>query len=248
MRIGLARGTVLFAVLVVSGWNTAHAADPQVVRTYHLQAGLDVDTDGQVTKVDLPGEIPAVLTAPAQEAIKRWRFKPPVREGHAVTARTYAWVTLDLVKRPDGNYGVEVSYVKNGPALALQPPKWPMVPGDGRLTMEAVVTPKGGLTDIELVASEFSSPIIRKQFVLAVEDAIRRSHALPELVDGKPVATRMQIPIVFERHDGPSTDAKARADQTAGQSMPLAGEPPDPSGLAVALDSPVQPMPGSPPG
>ena len=163
--------------------------------------------------------------------------------------RTYAWIDLDLIKRPDGNYGVEVSYVKNGPALALQAPRWPMVQGDGRLTMEAVVQPDGSLTDIKLVASEFSSPIARKQFGLAVETALRHSHALPELVDGKPIATRMQIPVSFEKHEGPPIDAKAKvANQTAHAPAPLASAPDDMSGLAVALDSPVQPISGSPPG
>lgn len=242
MRAGVARVAMLWAMLVIPGW-AAHAVDRQVVRTYHLQAGLDVDTGGQVTRVDLPGEIPAVLGAPAQEAIKRWRFKPPVRAGHAVTARTYAWVDLELVKRPDGNYGVAVSYVKNGPALALQPPRWPMVQGDGSLTMEAVVQPDGSLTDANLVASSgFSSPLVRKQFVLAVEDAIGRSHALPELVDGKPVATRMQIPVVFERHDGPSGRAKAKTAPAPDQPTGAGSEAPQLSGQAVALDSPVQPV------
>lgn len=248
MRAGVAGVAVLWAVFLMSGW-AAHAVDGQVVRAYHLQAGLDVDTGGQVTRVDLPGEIPAVLGAPAREAIRRWRFKPPVRAGHAVTARTYAWVDLDLVKRPEGNYGVEVSYVKNGPALALQPPRWPMVQGEGSLTMEAVVQPDGSLTDPRLVASsEFSSPLARKQFVLAVEDAIRRSRALPELVDGKPVATRMQIPVAFERRDGPSSRAKAKAAPASGQPTGASPEPPDLSGRAVALDSPVQPLSAEPRG
>lgn len=247
MGTGLARRAVLLAALVLPGW-AAHAVDGQVMRTYHLQAGLDVDTAGQVTRVDLPREIPAVMGVPAQEAIKRWRFKPPVRAGHAVTARTYAWVDLALVKRPDGNYGVAVSYVKNGPALALQPPRWPMVQGDGSLTMEAVVQPDGRLTDIRLVASEFSSPLARKRFGMAVEDAIRHSRALPELVDGKPVATRMRIPVVFERRDGPTSGAKAEAGLTPDQPTGPAFEAPGLSGQAVALDSPVQPLLAEPRG
>ncbi|UGB38045.1 energy transducer TonB [Frateuria soli] len=232
----------LLAGLVLPGW-AAHAADGQIVRTYHLQAGLDVDAAGQVTRVDLPGEIPAVLGAPARESIKRWRFKPPVRGGRTVTARTYAWVDLLLVRHPDGNHGVDVSYVKNGPALALRPPRWPMVQGGGRLTMAAVVQPDGSLTDIKVVASAFSSPIARRQFALAVEEAIRHSHALPEQVDGKPIATRVQIPVAFERHDAPST---ARADRPTDQ--PTVPAPDDLSGQAVALDSPVQPRAAGPRG
>jgi hypothetical protein len=239
MRIGLASGAVLWAALMLSA-GTAHAVDGQVVQTYHLQAGLDVDTAGQVARVELPGEIPAVLNAPAQEAIKHWRFKPPVREGHAVTARTYAWVDLVLVKRPDGNYGVAVRYVKNGPALALRAPRWPMEQGDGRLTMAATVQPDGSLTDIKLVDSEFSSPLARKQFALAVQEAIRHSRALPELVDGKPVATRMQIPVTF-RTRNPSGVAEAEANRPKDPAAD-ARETPDLSGQAVALDSPVQPL------
>lgn len=245
MGAGLARGVVLWAALVLPG-AAARADDGQVVQTYHLQAGLDVDTAGQVARVDLPGEIPAVLNAPAQEAIKRWRFKPPMRQGHAVTARTYAWVDLILVRRPDGNYGVSVRYIKNGPALALRPPRWPMEQVEGRLTMAAVVQPDGSLSDIRLVASEFSSPLARKQCALVVEEAIRHSRALPERVDGKPVATRVQIPVTF------TTQASAGVAGTRANRTDDAGaearDTPDLSGQAVALDSPVQPLVAEPRG
>lgn len=245
MGAGLAREVVLWAALVLPG-APARAADGRVVQTYHLQAGLDVDTAGQVARVELPAEIPAVLSAPAQEAIKRWRFKPPMRHGRAVTARTYAWIDLVLVKRPDSSYGVVVRYIKNGPALALRPPRWPMEQVDGRLTMAAVVQPDGSLTDIRLVASEFSSPRARKQCALAVEEAIRHSRALPERVDGKPVATRVQIPVTFTTQASAGV-AGARPDRTKDAGAE-ARETPELSGQAVALDSPVQPLVAEPRG
>lgn len=245
MGAGLARGLAWWAALVLPV-GAAGAADVQVVQTYHLQVGLDVDTAGQVTRVELPGAVPPVLGAPAQEAIKRWRFKPPVRGGHAVTARTYAWIDLVLAQRPDGNYGVAVHYIKNGPALVLRAPRWPREQGDGRLTMAAVVRPDGSLTDIKLVASEFSSPLARKQFALAVEEAIRHSRALPELVDGKPVATRVQIPVIFQTRS-PSDAAEAKARRTTDAPADAHGTP-DLSGQAVALDSPVQPLGAEPRG
>ncbi|MBP1474983.1 energy transducer TonB [Frateuria sp. MAH-13] len=246
MRARLARGAVWLAVLVVPGW-TARAADGQVVRTYHLQAGLDVDAAGQVARVDLPATLPPVLGEPARASIRRWRFKPPVRAGQPVTARTYAWVDLDLVKRLDGTYGVAVSFIKNGPALALQAPRWPMEQGGGSLTMAAVVQPDGSLTDPALVASDFSSPLARKAFARAVEEAVRHSRALPELVDGKPVATRVRIPIAF-RTASPSDVGEARADASAAQPAAPASESPDLAGQAIALDSPVQPLPPGPRG
>src|SRR5690349_8257576 len=158
MKARVATGAVAGAMVAVFGWNAARAAmpsasDPQVAREYRAEVALDIDVRGQVAAVQLPANVPAVLTGAAREAIGHWRFKPPVRDGHPATARTWARVTLQLLRQPDGNYGLRAVFGSNGPKLTFtRLPEYPRNElrqrGQGRLVMEAIVHPDGTLTDI----------------------------------------------------------------------------------------------------
>lgn len=242
MRAGLARGAALAAVLVLSAC-AAHAADGEVVRTYHVQAGLNIDTAGQVAQVDLPGEVPAVLGAPAQATIKRWRFKSPVRDGHAVTARTYVRLVLQLVRQADGNYGLRAVYRANGPKLILaQLPAYPRNElrqrGQGTIVMEAIVHPDGTLSDIHMASHRINHPG-PGAFVTSAAAVMRHAHAQPELVDGQPVATRIQVPFVYALQSISRSDALSIEAGKKDASAPAGSGP---VGDPVALDSPVQPV------
>lgn len=166
MKRGRAQGIVACVMVVALGWSTARAAepkaaDPQVAREYRVQVALDIDAQGHVAAVGLPSEIPSMLVAPTQDAFRHWRFRPPMREGHAVTARTYAGVSVQLVRRPDSNYGLRVVYGQNGPKLIYSHlPVYPVEGlrrhGQGALVMEVVVRPDGSLSDITVASARIS--------------------------------------------------------------------------------------------
>lgn len=231
MKTGLARTAVAGVLCALLGAGVVHAEDQQVAREYTANVALDVDGKGQVTGVALPAEVPAMLTGPAQEAMKQWRFKPPVRDGHAVTARTYARTSLQA-------------------KLFIPPPRYPMEElrhrSEGSLIMEAIVHPDGTLTDIRMVKHHFSD-VHFSAFQQSVMTALAHCPATPELVNGKPVATRIRIPFTFKlnyvsRADALSTPVKREADRgPAGDSESSA-----PADEVVALDSPVQPLEGNP--
>lgn len=226
----------------------AAAADAQVAREYRATAALDIGTDGNITAIQLSGEVPPTLAAPARAAISHWRFKPPMRDGHAVTARTYARLALQVVRQADGNYGLRAAYRSNGPDLSFSvlpayPPDELRQRGQGTVVMEAIVHPDGTLGDIHAASHRINHPN-PGAFITSAEVVLRHAHAQPELVDGQPVATRIQLPFVYalnpiSRSEALTTEAgRQAAGASAGGSGPV--------GEAVALDSPVQLIAGPP--
>jgi hypothetical protein len=252
-RIGLAGRTAalaLCALLAAGAVQTrARAADAQVAREYRAQVALDIDTDGKVSAIQLSQDVPLMLAAPAREAIARWRFKPPVRDGHAVTARTYVRLVLQLVRQGDGNYGLRAVYRANGPRLVLtQLPEYPRNElrqrGQGTIVMEALVHPDGTLGDIHMASHRINHPD-PGAFVRSAEAVMRHAHARPELVAGQPVETRIQVPFVYALQSVSRSEALSIE---TGKKDALAPAGSGPVGDAVALDSPVQPVEVGPPG
>lgn len=224
------------------------AADALVAREYRAQVALDIDTDGKVSGIQLPQDVPAMLAAPAREAIARWRFKPPVRDGHAVTARTYVRLVLQLVRQADGNYGLRAVYRANGPRLILtQLPQYPLNElrqrGQGTIVMEAIVHPDGTLSDIHMASHRINHPG-PGAFVTSAQAVMQHAHAQPELVAGQPVATRIQVPFVYALQSVSRSEALSR--QEAKDGAPATAEAPQSVGEPVALDSPVQLIAGPP--
>jgi hypothetical protein len=187
-KIGLA----VLALLVLS----PAAPGQQIVREWQAQAALDVDAAGQVVAVAFPDTIPETLAKPAREVMGHWRFKPAEAGGHAVGAKTWANVSLQVVKRDPAGFSLMVVYKSNGPRL--RPTVAPVPPGAGdtagALLVEAVVRPDGHLDQVKVVESHFASR--DHLFVQAAEQGVRQWLGDPEYVDGRPVATRVQIPVM----------------------------------------------------
>ena len=70
---------------------------PPMARQLKIQGTVELDVEvaeaGEVIKVDIVSGN-AVLTAPAVQAVKRWKFKPFVEDGKAV--RVIAPIVLDF--------------------------------------------------------------------------------------------------------------------------------------------------------
>lgn len=254
MKTGAAGYVAACALAAAIGWGAARAAEPQaagaqVAREYRAQVALDIGTDGKVAAIQLPQDIPAMLAGPAREAIARWRFRPSVRDGHAVTARTFVRLALQFVQQADGNYGLRAVYRSNGPALSF--PKLPEYPrnelrqrGQGTLVMEAIVHTDGTLGEIHVASHRFNHPN-PGAFITSAEAVMRRAVAQPELVDGQPVTTRIQVPFVFALQGISRSEALSR--QARKEAAPEASDGSGPIGEPVALDSPVQRV-ADPPG
>lgn len=233
------------ALLCFSG--IAMAQD--VVRSYPAELALDMDTQGHVVAAAPVGDMPAALVGPMQSAVQHWRFKPVQDHGVAATARTYVRVRMDVVQQAPGSYGLRVVYIKNGPSL--NPTRVPAMSPEmyrdgvhGHLVMEGVVRPDGTVADLQMTEAKF--PGVRAApFRQFATEALQHMKAMPEMVAGQPVATRIRVPFFFnEPHVASEAGDQGKSEAHAAQAMPS----PAPTGEAVALDSPVAPLEVGPKG
>lgn len=209
----------------------------KAIRQYRTTIQLDIDAHGMVDRVGMPEPLPEVLVAPVRQTVADWRFKPPEIDGHPVSARTWAYVTVQVVKRPNHGYGVRVVYRDNGPKITYRyPPAYPLrarkLHYEASLLISATIEPDGSLDDVHLVDKRGKGVPI---FLRAVRRAFEHWHASPMLVNGKPAATHVQVPITFERNMFGGGD---RRNVKPGFPLPpwmkgVSGEP-------FATDSPLQ--------
>jgi TonB family protein len=72
---------------------------PAIARQLKIQGVVEleavVDTNGEVEKVNIQNGSP-VLTKPCAEALKKWKFKPFIEDGKAVTALVPVTFTFKL--------------------------------------------------------------------------------------------------------------------------------------------------------
>ena len=204
----------LFGLMCCAGT----AAAQQAARNYRADIALNIDAQGRVTQATPSKDLPSALVAPVQGAVAHWRFQPPQRNGVAMTARTYARVTVELVPKGGDEYGVRVNYLSHGPSLTLTrlpvyPPAMLRLRGEGTVYMEALVRPDGSVADIRLKDSKISASTVgpsqhaAKVFARVAQDAMERMQAKPEWIDGEPVASAITLPITFLMGGGPSTEA-----------------------------------------
>lgn len=219
----------------------------KVVRSYPAQLRVDLDTEGHVAGAKGPDDLPSMLEGPMQQAIRRWRFKPVQRDGHPVTARTFVRARLEVVEQAAGKYGLRLVYEANGPRLgpgSYVPKGLPMsvfhAGVEGRLVMDAIVHPDGSIADVTVAEAKIPGVRIApfRQFAI---DVVEHMEAEPEQVDGKPIATHVRIPFVFQE----PTNVHSPAELKKANENPT---PPPPGGGAVAMDSPVVPLDVAPPG
>lgn len=245
MKAGRIVGAMAWALFVVFGIGTVRVAtargDAKVVREYRADVVLDINAQGEISAISLPGDIPPTLDGPVRAVIGRWRFQPPAKDGRTVTARTYAKVAMQVVQQAQDSYGVRVIYRSNGPKLHFaQLPAYPVNEirqrGQGRVVMEATVRPDGSLGDVHVASKRFNHPN-DGAFIKSAQAFMQHASAQPELVDGSPVATRIQVPVTFTLRQVSYGEALARR---AKRTTPALADDASPIGEPVALDSPVR--------
>ena len=170
-------------------------ADGQV--EVSVQFKLCIDATGRITCLEPTPDQPATLVNAMIERIPSWRFKAADRDGKPVSAESTLRVTLKGQRVAGGGFEMKVVDTSLGPRYAkVLRPKFPDralgARRGGGVMVAATVMPDGALRD--LVAKEDLSDRI---FVGAALQALRHWQLVPERVEGKPVATRVLIPIVF---------------------------------------------------
>lgn len=254
--------------LLVAGWFLvpAVAFAQQAVRELPVSLQLDIDTHGQVAAVKAMDPPPMLVTMfghttlqpPAQaplppaleqavaQVASKWRFQPLVVAGRAVTGRTWAQATLQVTERGDGTFNVALRYGRNGPYMETPAqPQYPLrmlrLARSGSLAVEYTVQPDGAIDHLQVLKAFGAAAEHQRLFRDAIGEALARSRALPLMIDGRAVTTRVRTSYVFT-----TNLTKAEADRLGQQAMEVvdatASSKPDPqpltSGEVVAVDSP----------
>lgn len=224
----------LVLLLIVAVPSTVQAQ--QVVREYSTTIRIDVDAQGQVLDTGVPTHVPDVLAGAVRKTVSKWRFKPGQWQGHAVSIRTWIHARVEVVKRPNKRYGVRVVYHGNGPRIFMSAP--------GRPPLLALRQTLGWHDQVDFfvafqVDADGSLSQIRAvnngkgheaRLMNRVRQAVKRWHASPMLVNGKPAISHIRFHLVF------SADIHRHHQQNRNEPT---GEnsPPD---FPVAVDSPLQ--------
>lgn len=237
------------AILLLFCSLTVQAAEKRE-QTYRV--GANVDAQGHITATQVDPDVPTSIAAVLASAVKQWQFVPAKLKGRSVPAHTFILVRLQALPNASGQYDLRISFISNGPRLDNRTP--PQYPRDALLRrqaafiiLEITVQPDGQLTDMK-VSNKFADWPVPPSFKDAALTAAKHWHAIPEQVDGQPVATHLRVPIVFtiagqtytsqqirilreaSREDAAMADA-----ETTPSTIPL------PSEQEAALDSPLQP-------
>ena len=184
----------------------------------YATARLEVDATGKVAVAELIGKKPHPILAERAEAVARaWRFQPVLRDGKPVGGTTYANMHICVV--PDGEgMRVAIDFAGNGPDSewgrrkgSSELPIGSMV-GAGIFGLSGKVQYRVGADGrAKLESATLSDPKLQSRYGVSwwreLNNLVKESRFKPEMVDGVPVATRVET--VYELRWLKSDDKKA---------------------------------------
>lgn len=257
------------SIMLFAAWMllpaAAFAGEP--LQDWPITLQLDVNSAGRVTaakamgptapqtgdahftaKVPSDQRLSEALAHKAEQAALKWKFQPITLAGIPVTGRTWAAAHLRFTQRKDGNVDVALQYLGNGPFMQQQVlPRPPEVMlrqmATGIVDVEYVVEPDGSVDHIQTLKWFGKVAQYQEVFAQAIRQAFGASKGLPMLIDGKPVATRMRIPVTFFVGDETADFDRKRMLRKAWHALELRTEKDNSDDTsapveAVAVDSP----------
>lgn len=230
------------SVLLVSA--ASQAAEPLI---FNASAKIDVDATGAVTRVEPSDKLSPALQELVKEQVSGYRFETPLHNGVKAAGSTY--VTLGGCAVPDGaGYKVSLAYKNAGPRFVGQeflPPRYPERAYRNGAEADAVVAyviQADGTVALDGIRYK-GTPSEKRYFDKALEAWVAQFRYEPETVAGKPVKTKLEVPVSFSMAD---VSMRAYEKQVKAQRMAS----PECTAAAsrdalepVALDSPFKRLP-----
>jgi hypothetical protein len=172
----------------------------------HMQAALDIDRTGHVTAITYvdDGKIPDAIRQRGEQVARGWKFLPPVKEGQAVSGRTYVGMQACIVPRAD-SIDFSIVYARNGPASFYRAPKKPRPSAlpIARLVDQGVNSLRGKIVYVvsvdgkaQLESATLDDPKLQEQYGrpwrVEQRELLKSFRFRAELIDGTPTATRVE--------------------------------------------------------
>lgn len=209
------RAATMMALGFVLAWGMAQAAETAPTLEMSAEGVVQIGVDGKVTDYRLESKLSPNVAALVDKAVRAWEFEPIVIDGSPVVAKTA--MHLSLIAEPAGakdHYRLRVTNVHFGAPRqrrdTVKPPHYPIEAVQAHLGAKVllavrlddsgkVVDAKPYQTSLDLRAnSEFQAEKWRRVFESASLEAARNWHYdLSETINGKAVATKALVPIVF---------------------------------------------------
>lgn len=247
----------LLVVLALPGAAFAVApAQASKLVAFSTQARVVLDKEGKVETVVPDPALPAAVGNAVQDAVGRWRFAPPMKDGHAVGGTTFVQLGACAAPQPGGDYRFAVTYYGHGPARQGPPPRFPptMMKDQKSAKMRVIyrVLANGAaqVDDIQMIQGQSRYlPDLRK----AIQVWIGANTFQAEQLDGVEVTTQMALPVEFNSGGSRSYHSMAAARKDAERqaqayaerstSCQAAKSPGTSSEHEMALDSPFRLLP-----
>lgn len=194
------------------------------VVAFNASVRVEVDATGKPIKVEAPADLPEAIRGFIEKRVASWQYQPGKIEGRPQASTTYVSVKACAVPVAEG-YRLGLDFDGNGPRRAgdqrLDPPMYPRLAqragteatfvlilqadADGRTELAAIehadISGRAG-------AGEFE-PLLRRWAKEVRFDL--------EQVAGKPVPTRVRMPVLFSM--GQRQDRKALAAELQAKAM-----------------------------
>jgi hypothetical protein len=248
--------------LLMSGAANGETRKDQLI-FFATQARVEIDAQGHVGTVTPDPTLSPAIAQAIRDIVGGWQFAPPARDGKVASGVTY--LQLSACAAPvDGKYRFAVELFGSGPARTG--PAGPRLPSRvmraGRpvsLKLNYRVLPDGTVQIDDIVFVEGVNRADQSALRESLKSWFRASKFEPEQLDGRPVATRMSLPIDIEFVQRTIVDSELSARlaaQAEGEKQLQARALEAPScktameanrnkDRQVALDSPFKLAPGS---
>lgn len=164
---------------------------------------VDVDASGRATAIEVERSEPAgVFDQAAIDAAWQWTFQPEIRGGKPVAGRVRVPFEFELDASPSSTDGSDTR--------AMPPPVYPKAAVEQKVTGKVVlvidVDAAGNPVEVVVESSEPAGV-----FDQAAVDAASKWKFDPKIEDGKPVASRVRVPVEFDIPPGEQVAAPAGA-------------------------------------
>ena len=165
---------------------------------------VTVGADGRVQGArSLDPKTPAAVLQAATEIAGKLQFTPATKNGRATASETSLALTLALVPRAGGGYGMSLRRAQGGPSLVASGRLVPRVGRDnGALVIAGADLLADGSVDMKTFKAEKTelrvpSSFAEQRFVEAARTMLKDARFLLDKVDGVEVPAHISMPMVF---------------------------------------------------